>query len=135
MRNRAVGRASGTPASKRGWLGKRAWQDVRRAMSTQPRADVHAVEIHGVKIIYKHKSTRESPHHPAEGAGETQASQRVASSQQQRGDRGAESHAAPTGNPSEPRGNAKQRRSRIRLQDFLQAKRAAAAAEDTSAMQ
>ena len=127
------GRVAG-PAN-RGPLSKRAWQDVRRALSTQPRADVHAVELHGVKIIYNwKKKTRLAPGHPAAGAGETQAPRRGTTSQQHRGDSNAEPHAEPNGNPAAPRGNAKQRRSRTRLQEFLQAKRAAAEANGTPAV-
>lgn len=63
------------------------------ALSTQPRADVHAVELHGVKIIYKHKNARDSPHNPSAGTGDAQVPQRGTSSQQQRGADKAEPHA------------------------------------------
>ena len=52
MRNRAVGRASGTQVAKRGWLGKRAWQDVRRASSIAVADGAYSCEIHGVRIVY-----------------------------------------------------------------------------------
>jgi len=133
----AVNPRSGRVArpEKHGPLSKRAWQDIRRALSTQPRADVHAVELHGVKIIYKHKNARDSPHNPSAGTGDAQVPQRGTSSQQQRGADKAEPHAVSTGDPSTQRGNARQRRSRKRLLEFQQAKRAAAAADDASAMQ
>ena len=57
-RTAATPRAAGAvAAANRAPLSKQAWKDVRRALRTQPepRAEVHAVEVHGVKIIFKHK--------------------------------------------------------------------------------
>ena len=59
--NRARGRASGTPATKRGWLGKRAWQDIRRASSIAVADGAYSCEIHGVRYVYRRQKTMTGP--------------------------------------------------------------------------
>ena len=54
---RAVMRDPSSPAAKRGWLGRRAWQDIRRASSIAAADGAYSVEVHGVRIVYRRQTT------------------------------------------------------------------------------
>jgi len=130
-RTAATPRAAGAvAAAKRAPLSKQAWKDVRRALRTQPRAEVHAVEVHGVKIIFKHKFAGKADASSSAGGAKDQPQQSKSSKPDSRKDR-AEPDAASGGNPSAPRRNARQKRSWKRLQEFIAAR--AANAQDLAA--
>lgn len=39
--------------AKRAWLGKRAWQDIRRACEIGHQKDAYSVELHGVRYVFR----------------------------------------------------------------------------------
>jgi len=124
-RTAATPRAAGAvAAANRAPLSKQAWRDVRRALRTQPRADVHAVELHGVKIIFKHKISEKADASSSAGGAKDQPRPTKSSSQDPRKDR-EEPDAASGGNPPAPRRNSRQERSWKRLQKYIADQRAA----------
>ena len=130
----AISRAHlATPREPARPLSKRDWQDIRRALNTQPRADVHAVELHSVKIIYMHKKgAMQHPGPKADRSGDSPESKRQGASEPRRG---ADSTTVdPAGKPTErQQRNSSQRRSHKRMQEFLERKRAEAAATSADA--
>ena len=117
-------------ATNRGPLSKRAWRDVRRACALNASGGVRFVEIHGVKITFNWGSNAINPIATGStGTSESRAPTQPTPRQHARATSEAPA-AAPSGDPPAPRGNARQRRSRTRLQEFLQRKRDAAEASN-----
>ena len=48
-------------APSRTRLGKREWRDIRRARKLGDEGELHAVELHGVRITFKHKRSHSAP--------------------------------------------------------------------------
>ena len=116
-------------AANRAPLSKRAWQDVRRALRAQPRAEVAAVEVHGVKIYFRHASNTHSLSAPplqVQVNPQAQTTEEGRASQRHTRASPADPGVASGGAPQAPRGNARKRRSALRLQEFMQRKRAEA---------
>ena len=54
--------AAGLPsAPSRTRLGKREWRDIRRARKLGDGGELHAVELHGVRLTFKHKRSYSAP--------------------------------------------------------------------------
>jgi len=54
--------AAGLPsAPSRPRLGKREWRDIRRARKLGDDGELHAVELHGVRLTFRHKGAHSTP--------------------------------------------------------------------------
>ena len=98
-------------SSPAGRLDERAWSDIRRAYKLGAKGDVHAVEVHGVRIIFK-KGSCEPPW--SARTGEHQPTPARAST-------GTLADASRRREVRPP--NSAQRRSARRLKEFLEAKK------------
>ena len=119
--------------ANRGALSKREWQDVRRALQARPGPGVHVVELHGVKIVYAKKDSAqglEGGRNAGKGARDAHAPARPKPIAP---DPAASSAEAPASRPRQAGGNARQRRSKARLEEFLRKKRDLA--KETNAME
>ena len=106
---RRSGTAAGTWSNRAGRIGERAWRDVERAVRLGQKRNAHAVEVHGVRFVFR---GAQSP--PLETTGGKGAAER-ASRQRDEPARAPAAHTQATPNSA-------QRRSARRLQEFLKAK-------------
>ena len=119
------GGAGGTQAaSRRGRLDEGAWRDVARLIKLGTKNDAHAVEIHGVRVVFKRS-----------GANSSQDTKEKDGSDEPANRRCVESASAPKKHePKAP--NSAKRRSAQRMQEYLHKKGAAPqAAEPTTSVE
>ena len=113
------GTAGNKATSSRGRLDGRAWRDVARAVEMAKKNDAHAVEIHGVRMVFK----RIGPKPPLETTGGSGPEKRAAR-------KPVETTCGPAPRTSSGP-NSAQRRSAKRLQEFLLAQKGAGTAKST----
>ena len=104
--------------AKRAWLGKRAWQDVRRACDIGHQKDAYSVELHGVRYVFR----RQDCVHLLESKKKPKVSKEH------------KSQPKASGSPraAEQPLNSRQRRSAARMREF-NAKKAAASSAGNAA--
>ena len=108
---RRVGGQAAPSGTSRGRLGKREWQDVRRAARTlNTEGTLYAVEVHGIKIFFRWAVPHGPPVEANGGAAATQPSEAA--------DTSTASARTSRPQPSRPM-NSRQRRSAQRLQEFI----------------
>ena len=123
------GARAGTPSEpSRPRLGKRHWQDIRRARALGDDRRLYAVELHGVKMFYRWTVPHDSP---LESKGGTAGSPTRTPAKE----RSANARSEPTAAPKKL--NHRQRRSTARLLDYMRTKtgsheKVAAAASDAT---
>ena len=97
----------------RKWLGKREWQDVRRACTLGANGNLYAAELHGVKLLFRWEKAHASP---VESNGE----KRTSTSERQT--HGRPASAPRRSKPAAEELNSRKRRSAHRLLEFMRAK-------------
>jgi hypothetical protein len=110
-----TGKAAGPLSNRASRLDKRAWRDVKSAIELGKKHDVHAVEIHGVRFVF-----RGAQQPQVETTGGRSANTRASSKR-------VEPASAPAARKAAP--NSAQRRSARRLQKYMEAKKGSGPAE------
>ena len=103
------GVAAGTMPNRYGRLDGRAWRDVERAVKIGKKNDAYAVEVHGVRVLFKIKGAQEQPQEPTGSKGGRTRATRQPNAPT----------CEPAPEPSTKAPNSAQRRSARRLEAYL----------------
>ena len=106
-----AGQAAGTSSYRAGRIDGRAWRDVERALRLGRKHDVHSVECHGVRFVFRFA------HHSSQDNQEKEHMGASAGNRRNEPSRGSRMASSP------PQPNSAQRRSAARMARYILAKK------------